>query len=808
MKLNIKNKTSKGFGILAGCAMFASALAPSLTMADNAKTDTSNDPVETYEKTTRYHFADYQAINPTAHPDEDTLFTSGPWSNVDGIGYLSDSAKGLVSGWGYTDGHGLVEPDYFRTSTGKVAYCLNMSKKAPTGQIDKGDLLPIELKRVLINGYPYKHGSDYGNITDAELEWATAVATKIVEGNNYDPETGEVVGKGLTLEDFKNNKIVSYFYATTKEAYEKTLSTATTKLSENSTKLADAQKTLVNATKTLEDAEKQLEEYKKDDTLTEEFVNNYIAYVESLKEYKTGAQTSVTFYENAKTTYEKQISDSNTVLTKIADSENKADELYKVVETLVNYSNDESVTTHSFTLDKTSVKSETTPNGYLVGPYKVSSDYEKEIVLTLSNHSKGTKIVDKNGKEINGFDGSEQLNEFYVQVPLTTTASTIKFNVRAEVKDAKDIVSHVYVPTNKNEQTMAVVDEVAVVDTVEYSAPVRSVEITKTDLTTSAPVPGATIEIKNANNEVIYTSTTDTNGKLVPIKLTAGTYTFTETVAPDGYILSKESFTFTISEDGKVTGTTEITNTPTEIVITKTDLTTGEPLQGAVIEIKDSNGKVVFKDVTDTNGQIRATKLPVGEYTFVETVAPDGYIVSQETFKFTINSDGTIVGDTDITNKQTLVELKKVDEDTNEPVQGAVIEVYNKNGESVYKGETDVNGMITILKLPIGTYTYKELEAPNGYILSDRTYEFTIEADGTVTGDVLITNTKIPPEPVKPEEPTPNEPQEPNNDQPSETIQTAVNTVKENAPLVGLGLLVVAGVCAGAVIKNRKKESK
>ena len=86
------------------------------------------------------------------------------------------------------------------------------------------------------------------------------------------------------------------------------------------------------------------------------------------------------------------------------------------------------------------------------------------------------------------------------------------------------------------------------------------VVITKTDLTSSEPVPGALIVIKNEAGEVLYKEHTDANGVLPGIVLEPGKYTFQEVVAPEGYVLNETVFGFEVGADGKVTGTTEFTN--------------------------------------------------------------------------------------------------------------------------------------------------------------------------------------------------------------------------------------------------------
>ncbi len=66
------------------------------------------------------------------------------------------------------------------------------------------------------------------------------------------------------------------------------------------------------------------------------------------------------------------------------------------------------------------------------------------------------------------------------------------------------------------------------------------------------------IEIRDEAGEIVYRGTTDENGRMENIELIPGTYTFTEISAPKGYERSEETITFTLQEDGEITGETEM----------------------------------------------------------------------------------------------------------------------------------------------------------------------------------------------------------------------------------------------------------
>lgn len=278
----------------------------------------------------------------------------------------------------------------------------------------------------------------------------------------------------------------------------------------------------------------------------------------------------------------------------------------------------------------------------------------------------------------------------------------------------------------------------------EVSDKPTEVIITKKDLTTGLPLAGATITIVDSNGKIVFNEVSGPNGEVKAMHLKPGKYTFTETAAPDGYTRNPESFEFELFEDGTVRGDCTITDRPTEVIITKKDFTTGAPLAGATIEIKDINGNVVFKEVSGPNGEVKAMKLKPGKYTFTETAAPDGYTRNPETFEFELYEDGTVKGDCTITDRPTEVIITKKDFTNASPLPGATIQIIDSNGKLAFEGVTGEDGTIRAFKLSPGKYTFKEISAPEGYQLNVETFNFELFEDGTVKGDHEIYDKRIP----------------------------------------------------------------
>ena len=79
-----------------------------------------------------------------------------------------------------------------------------------------------------------------------------------------------------------------------------------------------------------------------------------------------------------------------------------------------------------------------------------------------------------------------------------------------------------------------------------------TLEFTKTDISTSEPLPNTKIEIYTEKDELIFEGITDEEGKIIIEELRYGRYYILEKEAPEGYILNTEKMYFEILEDGEI----------------------------------------------------------------------------------------------------------------------------------------------------------------------------------------------------------------------------------------------------------------
>lgn len=236
---------------------------------------------------------------------------------------------------------------------------------------------------------------------------------------------------------------------------------------------------------------------------------------------------------------------------------------------------------------------------------------------------------------------------------------------------------------------------------------------------------------------LVATGATDAAGRLAFVgNFPHGAYYVKELSAPDGWTLNPAKFAVTLEPQAQSGGVIRVSLPEpvhdeliyTRVTLTKTDITGQKTLPGATIEVKDEQGKVIYRETTDANGQIPQIPVTPGTYTFKEVYAPDGYALNEAEMRFTVDADGNVTGDTTIRDDYTRFSLRKVDE-SGKPLAGVMFGLKKADGMLMMTAKTDAKGMATFEKVPFGTYTLVETRALPGYLKADT--EIKITVDGT-----------------------------------------------------------------------------
>ncbi|HFD2037818.1 TPA: SpaA isopeptide-forming pilin-related protein [Clostridium perfringens] len=262
-----------------------------------------------------------------------------------------------------------------------------------------------------------------------------------------------------------------------------------------------------------------------------------------------------------------------------------------------------------------------------------------------------------------------------------------------------------------------------------------NVELIKIDADTKRPLEGGVFELWNGE-KLVGEYTTNKYGKISLEGLEAGNYYWKEVKAPEHYILDEDkALNFEIIEDGKTVTTTVENKVQTgDVDFTKTDVTTGENIEGAKIEIvglEEHNKHIKFEFDSSLEGN--KFKLPVGKYQFKEIQAPNGYELSTEVGEFEVKADEVIKAN--LKNERTtgVLEFTKTDVATGEVLEGAKIKIECLEGldqGKIIEFTSSKEG--NKFNLSKGKYRISETQAPSGYELTTETSEFEITEHGQV----------------------------------------------------------------------------
>ena len=261
-----------------------------------------------------------------------------------------------------------------------------------------------------------------------------------------------------------------------------------------------------------------------------------------------------------------------------------------------------------------------------------------------------------------------------------------------------------------------------------------SVELFKFDKDTNRPLEGVKFDLLNGDKKV-GTYTTDNTGKITVNNLEAGNYTWVEVEAIDHYNKVDKKYDFNIYKDGQLEKI-DVANTvkTEELDFSKTDVTTGDSIDGAKVKITglEPQNKHINIEFTSSKEGNKFT-LPEGKYTFEEILAPEGYRINKEVGTFEIKDGEITKANLKDERKQGDLIFTKTDVTDGKVIEGDKIKITCIEGLSkgkVIDFTSSKNG--NKFTLDEGKYTFEETSAPNGYRINKEVGTFEIK-DGEIT---------------------------------------------------------------------------
>ena len=230
-----------------------------------------------------------------------------------------------------------------------------------------------------------------------------------------------------------------------------------------------------------------------------------------------------------------------------------------------------------------------------------------------------------------------------------------------------------------------------------------------------------------------------------------GRYYIKEIKAPEKYEIAENVISVDLTRENKEQMVYRVLNEyPVKSgYMEKIDIFTGEKIPNCEFEIRNEEGEVILRSTTDEEG---TGYIPVDlfeegkKYTYKEVKAPEIYELNEEEFEFTAHFDeeGNWAVEKQVvenTRKDSRVTFEKLDFADSTPIPNCKFELKSLETDYVVEGVTDENGIYVFENVPYGKYTYREIEAPEEYIIDTEAHEIEINAEEM---KVRITNEKAP----------------------------------------------------------------
>lgn len=237
-----------------------------------------------------------------------------------------------------------------------------------------------------------------------------------------------------------------------------------------------------------------------------------------------------------------------------------------------------------------------------------------------------------------------------------------------------------------------------------------------------------------AKDTLIELKTTDEDGKIrfvadLPVD---SRYYIKELAAPDGYVTDQEPQEFTFEYQGSGTSVAEYAFTfedeQTTVELSKADLTDKKELPGASLKVTDEDGNTVDEWVSKEEAHIIKGLIVGKKYKMTETKPADGYVTA-ESIEFTVENTKEVQKH-QMLDDVTKVEISKKDITDSSEVPGAKLIILDKDGKKV-ESWTSTDKPHMVKKLPVGKYTLREEQAPDGYLIAEDV-KFTVKDTGKI----------------------------------------------------------------------------
>ena len=157
------------------------------------------------------------------------------------------------------------------------------------------------------------------------------------------------------------------------------------------------------------------------------------------------------------------------------------------------------------------------------------------------------------------------------------------------------------------------------------------------------------------------------------------------------------------------------------------------PIKNVVFDILDENHSVVDTIITNKEGVAISNDLLIGKYYYKELKAPKEYVIDSNEYPFEISFENTLI-EKNIVNKRVTVSLRilKLDKDNKEPIEGVSFEILDKDKNQIAIIVTGKDGIAEIDNLHYGKYYFREISAPERYLVDNRLRSFKLDKNNEI----------------------------------------------------------------------------
>ena len=301
-----------------------------------------------------------------------------------------------------------------------------------------------------------------------------------------------------------------------------------------------------------------------------------------------------------------------------------------------------------------------------------------------------------------------------------------------------------YMPNDEVKTVIVTSDSDPVIEFEYENEPKSGIIVRKIDAVTKQPIPNVEFRVTPLAplTEPANSYTTNDNGIIVLEGLKPGTYRIEETKTVDGYVLSTEVKEVEVTDQHDAFTVIFENNQENMLNILKLDAKTGEPLPGAVFEIRTAGGELVATVTTGMYGYANYAGLKPGSYVVQEVQSPAGHIIDPfpQTLEVKEEDSGKVYTLVFSNSPYTDLYIRKYDDFSNVGLEGAHFKVWKDDTLIAEDAITDASGFIHIGEQTAGMFQIQETKAPQGYVLNEEKYTIYLE-DGE-TGTVEIPNKK------------------------------------------------------------------